>query len=614
MQLLSFALGILTLNIVIVGADGHRLNTNLADREPSAAADHAVQSLTPLSPNRHGIRQFDFHVTYTNFTRLCHSKRIATVNGQFPGPAIVVREGERVAVNVSNELPDKNITIHWHGVRQLRSAWFDGPAYITQCPIQPGRSFVYNFTVTGQRGTLWWHAHISWMRSTVHGAFIILPKLAASYPFPQPLAEIPLVLGEWWNSDTEAVVSQARQSGAGPNVSNAYTINGHPGAMYNCSAQDMFSLAVARNSTYLLRIVNAGLNAELFLSIANHTLTVVEVDATYSKPFKTNTILIAPGQTISALLTTHQLVVGRYALAVRAYNSAGPSVPFDNTTGVAVLEYAGASSSASLMMPTLPAYNDTALANNLSANLRSINSNEFPALVPQTIDRHLLFTVGLARKPCPRGERCQGPSGGKFSAAINNISFALPTTALLQSFFPTSSRPISTSGKESASASKAVARLFPTNFPDKPTRTFNYTGAILPKNQAAQAGTRLSWVPYNAGVQLVLQGTSILGSESHPVHLHGYNFFVVGQGTGNFNASKHSATFNLVDPPERNTINVPKAGWVALRFQADNPGVWFIHCHLEVHTGWGLDTAFLVSNGNSEQQSLQPPPLDLPSC
>lgn len=43
--------------------------------------------------------------------------------------------------------------------------------------------------------------------------------------------------GEWWNADTEAVVSQALQTGAGPNVSDAYTINGLPGPTYNCSAK-----------------------------------------------------------------------------------------------------------------------------------------------------------------------------------------------------------------------------------------------------------------------------------------------------------------------------------------------------------------------------------------
>ncbi|KAH7439374.1 hypothetical protein KP509_04G058300 [Ceratopteris richardii] len=141
------------------------------------------------------IRYFDFHVKYTNFSRLCHTKRMVTMNDEFPGPIIEVDEGDRVLVNVTNDMPDKNITIHWHGIRQLRTAWFDGPAYVTQCPIRPGHSFLYNFTITGQRGTLLWHAHITWMRSTVHGAIIIRPKAPQAYPFPEPAKDILLVLG-----------------------------------------------------------------------------------------------------------------------------------------------------------------------------------------------------------------------------------------------------------------------------------------------------------------------------------------------------------------------------------------------------------------------------------
>lgn len=43
--------------------------------------------------------------------------------------------------------------------------------------------------------------------------------------------------GEWFNSDPEAVINQALQTGGAPNVSDAYTINGLPGPLYNCSAK-----------------------------------------------------------------------------------------------------------------------------------------------------------------------------------------------------------------------------------------------------------------------------------------------------------------------------------------------------------------------------------------
>jgi laccase len=43
-------------------------------------------------------------------------------------------------------------------------------------------------------------------------------------------------------------------------------------------------------------------------------------------------------------------------------------------------------------------------------------------------------------------------------------------------------------------------------------------------------------------------------------------------------------------------------------------GVWFMHCHLEVHMSWGLKMAWLVLDGSLPNQKLPPPPLDLPQC
>lgn len=44
-------------------------------------------------------------------------------------------------------------------------------------------------------------------------------------------------LGEWWKSDTEAVINEALKSGLAPNVSDAHTINGHPGSVQHCASQ-----------------------------------------------------------------------------------------------------------------------------------------------------------------------------------------------------------------------------------------------------------------------------------------------------------------------------------------------------------------------------------------
>ncbi|KAJ7977858.1 Laccase [Quillaja saponaria] len=546
-------------------------------------------------------RHYRFDIKLQNVTRLCHTKSMLTVNGKFPGPVITAREGDRVLIKVVNHV-NNNVSFHWHGIRQLRSGWADGPAYITQCPIQTGQSYVYNFTTVGQRGTLFWHAHISWLRATLYGPIIILPKHNVSYPFGKPHKEIPIIFGEWWNADTEAVINQALQNGAGPNVSDAYTINGLPGPLYNCSQKETFKLKVKPGKTYLLRLINAALNDDLFLSIANHTLTTIEADAVYVKPFKTNILLIAPGQTTNVLLETkHQNPKANFLIAARPYFTGQGT--FDNTTTAGILEYHQSNTSSSrgskslpLIKPNLPAINDTAYAANFSGKFRSLANVQYPAKVPLAVDKSFFFTVGLGNSPCPKNQTCQGPNGTKFAASVNNISFALPTAAILQSYF---------FGKSNG--------VFATDFPSTPLFPFNYTGTP-PNNTIVSNGTKVVVLPFNTSVEVVLQDTSILGAESHPLHLHGYNFFVVGQGFGNFNPKNDTANFNLVDPVERNTVGVPSGGWVAIRFFADNPGAWFMHCHFEVHLSWGLKMVWIVLDGKLPNQKLPPPPADLPKC
>ncbi|CAI9762012.1 unnamed protein product [Fraxinus pennsylvanica] len=555
----------------------------------------------PALAKRAGMtRHYKFDIKMKNVTRLCQTKNIVTVNGQFPGPTITAREGDRVIVKVVNHV-QYNISIHWHGVRQLRSGWADGPAYITQCPIQTGQSYVYNFTITGQRGTLFWHAHISWLRVTLYGPIVILPKRGVPYPFPQPFKEVPIIFGEWWKADTETIINKAMQTGGAPNISDAYTFNGLPGPLYNCSSKDTFKLKVKPGKTYLLRLVNAALNDELFFSIANHNLTVVEADAVYVKPFKTNIVLITPGQTTNVLLRTkHHHPNATFLIAARPY-ATGPAA-FDNSTTAGILEYHTPSNTTKnikklpLLKPKLPIFNDTTFTTSFIKKIRSLNSAKFPAKVPQKVDKHFFFTVGLGLNACPKNQTCQGPNNTMLAASVNNVSFVMPSTALLQAHFSNQSKGVYT-----------------TDFPANPPSNFNYTGTP-PNNIMVTSGTKVVLLPFNTSVELIMQDTSIIGAESHPLHLHGFNFFVVGQGFGNYNSKTDPAKFNLVDPAERNTVGVPSGGWVAIRFLADNPGVWFMHCHLEVHTSWGLKMAWIVMDGKRRHQKLPPPPSDLPKC
>ncbi|XP_024974880.1 laccase-11-like [Cynara cardunculus var. scolymus] len=532
-------------------------------------------------------KKYQFIVEVKNVSRLCHAKPIVTVNGRFPGPTVYAREGDRVLINVTNHA-QYNISIHWHGLKQYANGWADGPAYITQCPIKTGSNYVYDFNVTGQRGTLWWHAHILWLRATVYGAIVILPKQATPFPFPRPDGEHIIVFGEWWHADVEEVVKQGNALGLPPNMSDAHTINGKPGPLFPCSEKHTFVMEVEQGKRYLLRIVNAALNDELFFAIAGHNMTVVEIDAVYTKPFTTNALLIAPGQTTNVIVSANR-TPGRYFMAVRPFQDV--PIPVDNKTATAILQYKNIPTTVVPLLPRLPSPNDTEFALSYNEKLRSLNTPNFPANVPVKVDRSLFFTVGLGKSACAT---CV--NGTRLSASLNNITFVMPETGLLQAHY------FNKKG------------VFTVDFPDKPPTFFNYTGAPLTANLFTSKGTRLSKITFNSTVELVIQDTNLLSVESHPFHLHGFNFFVVGTGVGNFNPATDPAKYNLVDPPERNTVGVPTGGWAAIRFRADNPGVWFFHCHLELHTGWGLKTAFVVEDGPGKDQAVRPPPKDLPAC
>ncbi|XP_010543748.1 PREDICTED: laccase-22-like [Tarenaya hassleriana] len=532
------------------------------------------------------IRRYKFDVVMKNTTKLCSTKSIVTVNGKFPGPTLYAREDDQVIVNLTNHV-NYNVTIHWHGVKQLRTGWSDGPAYITQCPIQPGGTFIYNFTLTGQRGTLLWHAHISWLRATVHGAIVILPRHRVAYPFPRPHKEKIIIFGEWWKSDVEAVINQSTFTGLPPNVSDAHTINGQSGPLLGCNSPG-YTLHVESGKTYMLRIINAALNDELFFKIAGHTLTVIEVDASYTKPFSADTLFLGPGQTTNALLTADQSS-GKYLITISPFMDT--IVTVDNVTGTAFLHYNDTTSSPSLVSDKIPPVNATSVALGFSDNLRSLNSRDYPANVPLRVDHSLFFTIGVGINPC---ETCINNT--KAVGDINNVSFVMPTIGILQAHYYN------------------ISGVFTDDFPGKPLIPFNYTANNSTANMRTMNGTKAYRLAYNSTVQLVIQGTSVIAPESHPTHLHGFNFFVIGKGVGNFDPLNDPKKFNLVDPVERNTVSVPTAGWTAIRFRADNPGVWFFHCHLEVHTSWGLKMVFLVENGKGPNETLLPPPSDLPKC
>lgn len=226
-------------------------------------------------------------------------------------------------------------------------------------------------------------------------------------------------------------------------------------------------------------------------------------------------------------------------------------VAIDNQTATGTIRYNGTVAFSPTDLMTMPSRNATPVTTNFMDSLKSLNSKDYPTNVPKSIDHSLLFAIGVGMNPCPT---CV--NGSRLVADINNVSFVMPTTALLQAHYYN------------------IRGVYTEDFPANPPIAYNYTGTP-PTNMQTMNGTKVYRLAYNSTVQVVLQGTSMIAPESHPTHLHGFNFYVVGKGIGNYDPNKDPKNFNLVDPIERNTISVPTAGWTAIRFRADNPGIFY---------------------------------------
>jgi FtsP/CotA-like multicopper oxidase with cupredoxin domain len=214
-----------------------------------------------------------------------------TYNGTVPGSVVRLRQGEPARLVVQNRL-DQETTVHWHGIR-LPNA-MDGVPGLTQPPIKPGGSFVYEFTPP-DAGTFWYHPHANSLEQLgrgLAGALIVDER--------EPVAvdrDLLWVFSDWRLTDGGRIARgfgnrmEAAMSGR---VGNTVTLNGR------VSEAEAFSAG----ERVRLRLVNASLARIMGLRFEGHRPVIIAVDGQPCDPHEPEggRILLGPAMRIDLML------------------------------------------------------------------------------------------------------------------------------------------------------------------------------------------------------------------------------------------------------------------------------------------------------------------------
>jgi laccase len=161
--------------------------------------------------------------------------------------------------------------------------------------------------------------------------------------------------------------------------------------------ESTYRWVVDYGKTYLVRIVNAAMNADLFFAISNHSLTVVGMDGNYVKPIITDYLVICPGQTMNVLITANQSL-SHYYVAIRIFYCDMLSFPkYVQTNATAILMYSGNYTAPDhpIFPSSLPSHLDIYAANRFLDRLRSLASKHHPVNVPLNVTTRMYITISM---------------------------------------------------------------------------------------------------------------------------------------------------------------------------------------------------------------------------
>ena len=589
-------------------------------------------------------------------------RSVITVNGLIPSPNLIVYEGQTIVAYVTNKLSSDTISIHWHGMHQRNTPWMDGVGGLSHCPITPGTTFTYIFKASPS-GTFWYHSHSGTQRTDgLFGALIVKEKVQPNYSFQLSNNEYIFSLLDWQQQPSEDLFTQLEGSlgffpglpigqiplnggpwrtysadGAevGPTPYWSGLINGrgrHASVPYNQSRLTVFNVNPGNSSvnvSYRFRMIGAQSLFAYRVSISDHKLTIIATDGYPVQPVDVDYIIIHSGERYDfALKPKNATEVGikrNYLIRAETLEvDLTKSVPYPSLGRIAeaILHYGDSSDqpSSTMYFNIAQTYNLDCLKTRscVAINCPFINYN-LNYNITQCIkitDLQLLLATSddeLPGKPTQTIFFNFGFHGDGSSSAINGRNFILPS-------MPPQTQGVSQTEMcqvgSSVNCSTPGTKCRCTHLVDIP-----------------ESNDYVEFVFSAVGVDSVGNGSGF----GHPVHLHGHSFHVVDIGYGKYDTTtgivniansdisclsddrcSYPGWTNGVDPFKnisitqytirKDTIIVPAGGYVRVWIVADNPGYWFLHCHVESHQMEGMS---VIINELPSKQNCPPSELAL---
>ncbi|KAI9311924.1 Cupredoxin [Dichotomocladium elegans] len=311
------------------------------------------------------------------------------------------------------------------------------------------------------------------------------------------------------------------------------------------------SLNFKPGKTYRLRLINMSGFAMYYVSIDGHTLDVIEIDGVDTVRTPVQSVYLTAAQRVSVLVTAKNATNMNYNMHADMNTDMYDVLPEDLKTNLTVPIYYDASHN------TFAESEDVGMASNFTDNILACLE---PAAAVEP-DHQITLTIDF-----------QVTTDGINRGMFNGLPYILPKTPSLH--------------------------------------TMLYQGEYALSPEVYGPQTQAHILKHLDMVEIVLNN---LDAGSHPFHLHGHVFQIVGRGEGVYNASSSKVEWNLENPPQRDVVSVAAESFAIIRFRADNPGAWFFHCHIEWHLESGL-AALFIEAPDVAQQRMQVPQDFLDIC